>query len=202
MGRKRSVLFLVFFGGAAVGVGEVAACSRAALEATCPALAAGELVITEIRGQQTGADELGQWIELENASGASVDLEGLEMHFQKLDGSAPATVVVRARRVVAAGAYAGLGRFPAGDEPAYVTYGFAGDFPSNLYAAGTIDLIACDVLIDRVSYADLPGQGSLALDGSVAPDAVANDDPQAWCVDAGGDGHPGTPLERNPACAP
>ena len=40
----------------------------------CPDLGEGDLVVTEVGGPQTGQDLLRPFIELYNASGASVDL--------------------------------------------------------------------------------------------------------------------------------
>ena len=52
-----------------LGVALVAACTRAPLEVPCPDLRAGDLVISELRGEQSGTDTRGQWVELYNASG-------------------------------------------------------------------------------------------------------------------------------------
>lgn len=178
-----------------------AACARDPLPEACPDLAAGDLVISEIRGPQSGGtDTLGQWIEIYNASGHVVDLQGLTLRMQHLDGSGDVSILVRAEREVGIAGYATLGRFAAGSEPAYVTYGFLDDFSSNLYSSGAVDVRACEALIDRTSYRSLPTAGTLALDGTGDPDATDNDDAASWCTDASGVNHPGTPQERNPPC--
>jgi hypothetical protein len=174
---------------------------------------ANDLVVSELRGAQSGPDTYGTWIELYNASDATLDLTGLAVDLVKLDGSAEARVLVRARDLtLAAGAYVVLGRAVAGDEPAHVDYGYVVDFDADLYDNAAIELWGCQELVDRIVYRSLPEQGTLALDGSVAPNAAANDeadadDPDsAWCVDAAVGpstelGAPGTPGEANPPCA-
>jgi hypothetical protein len=179
----------------------VAACARDPLPQVCPEVAAGDLVLTEIRGAQTGTDAPGQWVELANASARAVDLAGLGLRMRRLDGSADLTVFVRAARPLAAGSYAVLGRFAAGVPPANVTYADLDDLSASLYSSGALELEACGDLVDRVVYRGLPAQGSLAFDGARDPSGDGNDAEAAWCADAAGDGHPGSPGARNPACA-
>jgi len=178
-----------------------AACARDPLPGACPDLDVGDLVISEIRGPQSGgSDTLGQWIEIYNASGHAVELQGISLRMQHLDGSGDVTILVRDERQVGVAGYATLGRFAAGSEPSYVTYGFLDDFSSSLYSSGAIDVRSCDTLVDRTSYRSLPTTGTLALDGTDDPDATANDDAAHFCTDASGVNHPGTPQERNPPC--
>jgi hypothetical protein len=182
----------------------LAACARDPLEPPCPQVSAGDLVLSEVRGAQTGsADTFGQWVEIYNASGGTVSLGGLALAMRRLDGSSEARILVRSLDdEVAAGGYAVLGRFARGGEPTHVTYGFVADYNQNLFGAAALELSACGVLIDRVVYRALPATGSLAFDGGRVPDARANDDERAWCADASGTGSPGTPLMRNTPCAP
>ena len=56
--------------GAAIAVLGLGSCEREAMPAICPDVQAGELVLTEMRGPQSGADTYGQWFELFNTSGA------------------------------------------------------------------------------------------------------------------------------------
>src|SRR5262249_61788322 len=78
-----------------------AACARDPLPEACPDLAVGDLVISEIRGPQSGgSDTLGQWIEIYNASGHVVELQGLSLRMQHLDGSGDVTILVREERQV------------------------------------------------------------------------------------------------------
>jgi hypothetical protein len=182
-------------------------CSRDALTAECPALAPGELVVSELRGPQGNDDDAyGEWLEVFNASGAALDLAGLRVDVRKLDGSGDERFLVRDATELADGGYAVLGRFDQAARPEHVDYGYLADLDAGLYATAAIDLSSCGELIDRVVYHGLTDFGSLALDGGAAPDAATNDDEAAFCVDdrlddadpsAGARGTPGGP---NPPC--
>ena len=170
-------------------------CTRAQAPEECPPLGAGELVITEFRGPQS-ADDDHAWVELYNASGAGVDLEGTKVRFRKKDGSSEVDVLVRRAVNVAAGAYVVLGLYVDDDtRPAYVDYGVAGDFHPGFLSAAAVDVEACGALIDRATYDVLPKPGTYSL--GVAPDAGQNDIPASWCVNATPEG---TPQQANPAC--
>ena len=181
-----------------------AGCDREEEPEICPALAAGDLVITELRGKQSGggADLDGQWLELHNASGGAVDLRGLEIEFST---AANDLGVVHVRRSVnvAAGARAVLSFSPTDRMPAFADYGWYPDFlgsdgnPHDFFPAGAVELRACGERIDQVMYPALPSTGSWSL-GVDPPDATANDDAAAWCDAAA----PGTPGESNPTCPP
>lgn len=181
----------------------VSGCEREPLDATCPDVGPGELVISEVRGPQSTPDALGQWIELYNASGRALDLTGLILRVQRIDGGAQAILVVRRPGVtLAAGDYVVLGQAEDGDEPAHIDYGYLVDYDGDLYDDGGLTAVSCGDVIDQVVYRDLPGAGSLSLDGAADPDAQLNDeanaaDPaSAWCIDGAG-----TPGERNPTCS-
>jgi hypothetical protein len=194
------------------------ACTRDPLDEVCPAVAPGELVVTEVRGSQSGSDGYGQWIEIYNASSGEVDLRGLEIFVRRVDGGADGHILVRTSVLVAAGDYAVIGRFLPDQLPDYVDYGYQLDcedtssgcdsywFDTSLYDAAAIDLLACDELIDRAIYRDLPSRGTWAFDGDDPPDADANDVERDWCVDDQEDdnteqlGIRGTPGEANPSC--
>jgi hypothetical protein len=185
----------------------MAGCEREPLPWICPDVGPGDLVITELRGSQTGSDTYGQWIEVYNASGAAQDLQGLSVELIRLDGSGPARILVRVDGVtVPAGGYAVLGRFATGQEPVHVDYGYLHDFSSNLYDSAAVDLVACGERVDRVVYRDLPRVGTLSYDGDLTPDAMGNDDEDAWCVDDVPEdsttelGVPGTPGQPNRPC--
>src|SRR5262249_47209511 len=161
-----------------------AACARDPLPEACPDLAVGDLVISEIRGPQSGgSDTLGRWIETPTAAGPAVDLRGSPPRMQPLEGSGEVSILVRQEREVGIAGYATFGRFAAGTEPAYVTYGFLDDFSSNLYSSGAVDVRSCDTLVDRTTYRSLPTAGTLALDGTNEPNATANADAAHFCTD-------------------
>ncbi|MEZ4365397.1 MAG: hypothetical protein R2939_03805 [Kofleriaceae bacterium] len=113
---------------AAIGPTLVGACERAADPDLAPELAPGDLVITEVRGAQAGADDSGQFIELYNASGVEVDLRGLALRLLRLDGSSQVRVLVRGSVPVAAGGYATLEPDLLEAQPAYVDYAAATDY--------------------------------------------------------------------------
>ena len=175
-------------------------CTRDPLAEKCPAVAAGDLAVTEIRGSQ-GQDALGTWIELYNAAASSMDLEGLEVRFRKKDGSSETDIFVRRPLVVAASGYVTLGVF-ADDatRPAYIDYGMSGDYHTSFLTAAAVDVESCGTRIDRVTYDVLPAMGTYSLGGP--PSATANDLPVNWCTDATNlaGTYPGTPQQANIVC--
>ncbi|MCB9704194.1 MAG: lamin tail domain-containing protein [Myxococcales bacterium] len=184
---------------------------REPLDRICPTLDAGALVITEIRGPQSGADTYGEWIELYNATDAPIRLGGITVTLYKLDGSGEFRFMVRDPDAeIAAGGYAVLAGESAADKD-FVTYEYSSDEDGSLYAAAFVEVYSCEVLIDKMFYRALPSVGTLSLDGATTPDAAANestDDP-VWCVDetplAPGEpatelGIRGTPGEANRPC--
>jgi hypothetical protein len=186
-----------------------AACERDPREVDCPDADAGDLVITELRGPQSGsADAYGEWIELYNASGGNIFLRGAIIRLTRLDGSSGGRILVRDPDLsVGPGEYVVLGRANPGQELEHVDYGYADDFNRSLFTSAAIDVLACDRHIDRTIYRNLPTSGTLALDGNIdPPSAAASDDESAWCVDNAADaatpvaGFRGTPRERNRPC--
>lgn len=193
---------------AAVLAAGLGGCVRDPVDAIYPGVGPGDLVVSEVRGEQTGADTYGQWLEIYNATAGDLDLEGLHVVLTRVDGGASADVIVRRSVPVSAGGYVVLGEVP--DPPAspdfdYVSYGMGTDFTSAWYTAAKIDLTANDVVIDSVQYTSLPTVGTWSL-GVTPPDATANDDPSNWCADTtpGTDttklGSPGTPGAANTPC--
>lgn len=185
-------------------------CTREPEALVCPDADEGELVISEIRGPQSGSDTWGQWVELFNASGGDLDLYGLRVTFVPGDGSEPDVVLVRTEPVeVPLGAYVVLGREDDIRRSPHVDYGYLGDFEGDLPPIGKVELEACGVLVDTVTYRELPQLGTLALDGAIEPTAESNDDTASWCADATEPppdgpqteiGVPGTPGEENRPC--
>lgn len=192
--------------------GLTSGCDEPALDAVCPDLAEGDLVITEIRGPQDGLNRPGQWFELKNATDRAIDLRGLELRIRKRDGSQPSSefrgvVLIRSAATVPPGSYFVIGSgFP---ETMWPTTDYAAgadmekDIPDD---GGVVDLLSCGESVDRLIYDSLPTTGTLQLDGDVEPDDAANDIPANLCVDArlsedpNNPGAPGSPGERNPAC--
>jgi hypothetical protein len=206
------VTALLFCGGGA--------CDREAEPELCPPLAEGDVVISEIRGEQSVkrtpdpddqpiADPFGEWIEIYNASGAPVDLYGLQLRFLELDGSNEGTVIVRRHLDVAAGDRVVLSYFPDDARPAHADYGWFPDFlgsdgqAHSLFDTGVIDVHACDTRIDRVRPDGLPSNATWSFP-TEPPDVAANDETLVWCDDGTGatdtEYAAGTPGEVNRPC--
>jgi hypothetical protein len=73
----------------------VAACVRDPLADGCPDLAEGDLVITEMRGPQSGSYR--QWIEVYNPSDAPIPAAGLRLEFtrERRQTSSPSSSATR-----------------------------------------------------------------------------------------------------------
>ena len=181
------------------------ACDVEQLPLACPSVAPGEIVVTEIRGPQSGPNTRGEWIEL---YAPGMELRGLELTFTELDGSGGSTVRVRRDLVANAEGYVTLGSGDTEQAPVDIDYGAGNDF-GGLPSSGILEVRACNEVVDAVIFRGLPDMGTLALDGALGPDATANDDESNWCVDAreatdGTEttefGLPGSPRVRNPSC--
>jgi len=184
---------------AALAVLAVVGCARDPALAVCPAVAEGDLVITEFRGPSDADD--GPWIELFNASNATVDLEGLKVRFRRKDGSGEIPILVRRSLPVSAADFVVLGLFFDLDivvdmTPPHVDYGFQDDFEGAFLSAAAVDVESCGALVDRATYDALPDDGTFSL-GTMPPDADSNNLPASWCFDATATGTPGA---ANTAC--
>jgi hypothetical protein len=157
----------------------------------CPASGEGDLVVSEIR---KSGDPDGTWIEVYNAGGASVDLQGMVVRMISIDGGTELRMLVRDALSLAGGDYAVLGDFPDETKPAHVDYGFGADFDHEAPSSGAVQLFACGVEIDRAEF-ELPTDGSYSF-GTTPPTAGGNDEESAWCTGA----ETGTPGSENPAC--
>ena len=187
-----------------LAVSLLVACAREPEESLCPDVQPGALIVTEVRGPQMPADAInGEWIELYNASSASVDLVGLRVRFRRKDGSSEIPVIVRENVPVAAGAYVVLGLFlNDASRPAHVDYGFASDFDESWLAAAAIDVESCGTRVDRATYDALPRMGTFSFGGGAPLDGDMNDDLRLWCTNASMTGatYPGSPRAANPPC--
>jgi hypothetical protein len=163
----------------------------------------GDLVISEYLPRPDAvADASGEWVEVYNASGDTIDLLGFDLHDDSVDGHTIATSVV-----VPAGARVVLGR-----DADYTTNGgviVAYEY-SGFVLEDTVDEIVLTfgaVEVDRVEY-DWTGEllgHSASLDPDLGdPDDLANDVQANWCgssvplVAPGSDF--GTPGGANDAC--
>jgi hypothetical protein len=164
-------------------------------------LVIGDLVITEIMFNPSYcADASCEWFELYNASGGSVDLDGLIIED---DGGNTATVT--GSSVMAAGSTIVLaigdssswgytGFTPDGYYGSTVALGNSGDQVSIANSLGVLDVAA--------AYSGGTAGYSLSLDPA-SLDVTSNDDPAYWCeaVSAiGSTGDFGTPGAANDSC--
>lgn len=172
------------------------ACVRDPAPAVCPDVAKGDLVVTEVHGVPSPDDGSKPWVEIYNASSATVDLFGARIRFRKLDGSSENDVIVRRSLEVAAGAYVVLGLDLDDTHAPYMDYGFAGDYKETWLSAAAIQVESCGELVDAARYESLPKIGTFSL-GTMPPDADANDLPASWCVDTSATG---TPRAANKVC--
>ncbi len=168
------------------------------------ALGEGDLVITEImRDPEAVFDDLGEWIELHNATDGAVDLRGLEL--RDADGDAfvvTETVLVEpwSYAVLAANADAhSNGGVTASWDYPYTSFTLANG-PDELVLAHSGVIFDSVVWDDGVSFPALAG-ASMVLDPDHL-DADSNDDGAYWCAatTAYGDGDLGSPGEPNPDC--
>lgn len=190
-----------------VGGAVCSGCTSDPLDIDCPNVVAGDLVITEIHGPQSGADAYGEWIEIYNSTSRTIDLTGLAVTLTKIDGSTQARFLVRNATSIAPASYAVFGKQIAGDEPDHVDYGYISDLDGKLYDTAAVEVISCGTRIDLLVYRNLPTKGSVILDGAIdPPTAEANDDEANLCLDTAEDdmseqsGIRGTPQKGNPAC--
>ncbi len=173
------------------------ACVREQLPNICPNIDAGELVISELRGPQDGDDSFGDYLEVYNAAGKTVDLQGLTVRLRSAGGD-EIEFFVRESVEMTAGSYAVLGPKLEDERPNWMDYAIGWDGPTALldYGSAFVELEACGEPIDEMFYADgtLPVLGTLACGNAEdPPSADNNDDSQAgcWCSDAGeADGQP------------
>ncbi len=164
-------------------------------------LTAGDLVITEIMANPVGQDEGGEWFEIHNPSGASLDLDGLRLEAAREDGTGEISHTIDDLSI-AAGQYLVLGGMLDEIKPDYVDYAYASDLGSLRNAGGRLSLYCEQALVDRVVYGDMAEGASKSFDGLLTPDAAANDNPEAWC-DSRTEFAPdsfGTPGTANEAC--
>ncbi|MDX2088551.1 MAG: hypothetical protein SFX73_11915 [Kofleriaceae bacterium] len=176
-------------------------CVRDAEEEICPALAKGDLIVTEIGGPQTGNDVLVPWIELYNATTGTIDLRGVKVRFRRPDGSDEISILVRRSLPAAAGSYTVLGLDEDGELETYLDYSFAVDYQGSWLSAAAIDVEVCGGQINRARYDSLPRTGTYSL-GTMPPDPDATQDPTKWCTDTttNNGSFPGTPKRANTAC--
>ncbi len=195
------------------------------------ALAAGDLVISEIMhnphglsvdsGGADSSDLTGEWLEIYNASGSDVNLNGLVL--ADADATNPQAYTLRENVVVRAGSYVVLGNSTDRGQNGDVAVAAAWDSMSfSLGNSGDeVILKVGSTVIDAVYYTNQDTDGDTFKDwpdtkgysmtlGTL--DAASNDDFNSWCLATSaygpaisypdhGDTNHGTPGAANDACA-
>src|SRR5215470_8039985 len=156
---KRLVFFLCT-------LGMFAACSSAREGAapTCAAnLAAGDLTITEIMADPSGADTGKEWFEVKNNRSSGLDLAGVVLAAAKSDGTSEVTHTVT-HQMIAAGGYVVFGGAAPMPKPAFVDYDYGNDLGSLRNDSGRLALRCGSVTVNQTVY-NTPSEGaSLQLD--------------------------------------
>ena len=168
-------------------------------------LLAGDLVITEVMANPEGTDTGQEYFEVYNASSETIDASGLTLVYSLADGENEKTHDVE-ELSIEPGAYVALGTADPAALPDYIGYGFANDLGALRNGGALLALRCGDEEVDRIEYASAEGSAGVAwgLDGAIAPDHIANDDPENFCgatTEFAG-GNFGTPGAANDACTP
>ncbi len=181
-------------------------CGREAIAETnvCGELSPGDLVITEVHANPDGSDGDREYIEVFNATGAFLDLEGLTLATSRADGASSKSHRFLGGSVDAE-AYFVIGNAPTGAMPSYVDYSYGGALGSLRNSDAALVLRCGDMIIDEVRYERTADGRALEFDGRLAPDHQLNDDANHWCmtpegVDPISDGNFGTPGAMNSPC--
>jgi hypothetical protein len=134
----------------------------------CNGRLAGDLVITEIMADPSGADTGKEYVEIFNRTAVDVDLEGVTLFKSAADGSGRKAVRLK-NAIVQAGSYFVLGDARGNVLPVYLDYAYGaalGSLPSD---AGRVGVSCGAELIDEVAYRDVRKGRARELDGAFAP---------------------------------
>ncbi|HSR96846.1 MAG TPA: lamin tail domain-containing protein, partial [Kofleriaceae bacterium] len=211
--RSRALAFLA---GAALAVAAFAV-AAAGCGPTTPSAAGckakllpGDLVITEVFADAKavpggmGGDAGREWLEIYNAKGEAIDLEGLTITSSRPDGSASNTHGMAAA-MIAPGQFFTLGNAERGAAPPYIDYGYGGDLGDLFNSGGGKLTLSCDdAEIDSAVYDDVREGHARELSAAQPPDYTRNDSLDAWCQATDSEfetGNFGTPGAAND-CAP
>jgi len=192
--------------GVACAVLVLGGCGREAVvtATVCDELSPGDLVVTEVHANPDGSDGQGEYIELFNATGGSLALDGLTLMASRADGASP-----KSHRFIGAsiegGRYFVVGNAPVDSMPAHVDYSYGNTLGSLRNSDAVLAIRCSDMLIDRVSYERTSDGRALELDGRLAPDHELNDEANHWCATPEGvrevsAGNFGTPGAANSPC--
>ena len=182
-------------------------CAEAPIEGDgrCASIEPGDLVVTEVLANPEGADGDREYIELFNASGALVDLDGVVLSTARADGQ-----LSKSHRFVdvwvEAGEYFVVGNAADEAAPAFLDYSYGNALGSLRNSDAQVSLSCGAKLIDRLVYDRTSDGRALELDGALTPNHETNDEPARWCAartegPALADGSFGTPGQPNDPCS-
>lgn len=180
----------------------IAGCGGDAPADPCAGLLPGDLVISEVMANPSGADDGREWVEIHNPGSAQLAIGGLELVRSAEDGSGARAHVLDTADLLAAGAYYVLGGVLDAARPSYVNYGYGSELGDFGNTSGRVVLRCGDRVIDEVVYLDSTDGASRAYDGDLPPNATANDDTTRWCDSSAtfSTGDFGSPGARNASC--
>jgi len=160
----------------------------------CDEWTPGDVVITEVHANPDGSDGDREYVELFNASGALLSLDGLTLVASRSDGASPKTHRFIGTSIDA-GSYLVIGNAPIDSLPEHVDYSY-GNALGNLRNSDAILLVRCgEMLIDEVSYERTVDGRALELDGGQPPHHGLNDEANHWCASSGTPGAANNPCE-------
>lgn len=160
----------------------VCGCGRdpVATQAGCEEILPGDVVITEIHANPDGSDGDDEYIELFNASGRTLELQGLTLVSSREDGTGASEHRFDESHV-GADEYFVLGNAAPESLPAHVDYSYGNTLGSLRNSKAALAIRCSEAVIDRVSYASTRDGRALELDGRLVPDSESNDDAGHWC---------------------
>ncbi len=173
-------------------------------DVACDEMEPGDIVVTEIHANPDGRDGDREYIELFNASGAELALDGLVLATSKDDGSS-----LKSHRFgavsVDAGDYLVVGNAALEPLPAHLDYSYGKSLGSLRNSDARISISCGRLVVDEARYSRTSDGYALQLDGRLQPDHVVNDDPAHWCTatveaESISPGNFGTPGSANDAC--
>ncbi len=168
----------------------------------CKGRMPGDLVITEYMNDPAGVDTGNEWIELYNATKETVGLKGMAVYVLKEDKSVSKIHVIGDREI-APGSYWVMGSSQENESPDWVSYSYGSDLGNLPASKGTLGIRCDDTVLDEVPISSKGKAGyAQGLDGEAAPDALANDSLNNWCLVQTqiNDNSYGTPREPNQIC--
>ncbi|NOZ01254.1 MAG: lamin tail domain-containing protein [Deltaproteobacteria bacterium] len=171
----------IFALAAAAGLSGTIACSGGSGGGACETMVAGDLVITEVMANPAGEDKGFEWFEIFNATQSRIDLEGVELSSSRADGTDRKYHALSGIGIDP-GQYLVFGNASEGALPEWVDYGYGSTLGDLRNSGGRLSVECELVAIDEIVYGDAESGKSQGFDGKMAPDAMANDDLNAWCT--------------------